>query len=78
MRQRAKIVLLAAKGWQNKDLASEVDLDRRQVALWRLRFDGKLLGVVGLYLNPPERALVLSCDKKRQIQALNSPSQSCR
>jgi transposase len=27
--------------------------------------------VVGLYLNPPERALVLSCDEKSQIQALN-------
>jgi hypothetical protein len=27
--------------------------------------------VVGLYLNPPEHALVLSCDEKSQIQALN-------
>ena len=36
--QRAKIVLLAAEGWQNKVIAAEVDLDRRQVALWRQRF----------------------------------------
>ena len=156
VQQRAKAVLLAAQGWQNKDIAIEVDLDRRQVALWRQRFlDGgvaalmhdaprpgrtpsvtaqiestivektlhekpiaathwstrtlaaqlgvgpttirriwrrnglkphrhnsfklsrdprfedKLLDVVGLYLNPPERALVLSCDEKSQIQALN-------
>jgi transposase len=35
------------------------------------RFEDKLLDVVGLYLNPPERALVLSCDEKSQIQALN-------
>ena len=35
------------------------------------RFKDKLLDVVGLYLNPPERALVLSCDEKSQIQALN-------
>jgi hypothetical protein len=28
------------------------------------RFEDKLLDVVGLYLNPPERALVLSCDEK--------------
>jgi transposase len=156
VQQRASVILLAAKGWQNKDIAAEVDLDRRQVALWRQRFlDGgvealmhdaprpgrtpsvtaevessivdktlhdkpiaathwstrtlaaqlgvgpttirrvwkrnglkphrqttfklsrdprfedKLLDVVGLYLNPPERALVLSCDEKSQIQALN-------
>ena len=32
------MVLLAAKGWQNKDIAVEVGLDRRQVALWRQRF----------------------------------------
>jgi transposase len=32
------VILLAAKGWQNKDIATEVKLDRRQVALWRRRF----------------------------------------
>lgn len=156
LQQRARIVLLAAKGQQNKDIALQVGLDRRQVALWRERFiDGgiealrkdaprcgrpasvmaqmesrivhatlhetpinathwstrtlaehlgvgattvrrvwrrnglkphlsrtfkvsrdprfqdKLVDVVGLYLNPPEHALVLSCDEKSQIQALN-------
>ncbi len=35
------------------------------------RFEDKLIDVVGLYLNPPEHALVLSCDEKSQIQALN-------
>ena len=38
LQQRAQVVLLAAQGWQNKDIAVEVDLDRRQVALWRQRF----------------------------------------
>jgi transposase len=156
LQQRARVILLAAQGWQNKDIAIEVDLDRRQVALWRSRFlqggidalrqdaprsgrtptvtpeleskilqvtlhtkpaaathwstrtlaehlglsatmvgrvwrrngvkphltrtfklsrdprfEDKLLDVVGLYLNPPEHALVLSCDEKSQIQALN-------
>lgn len=156
IQQRAKVVLLAAQGLQNKDIAEQVDLDRRQVALWRQRFlDGgvpavmqdaprpgrarsvtadveshivnktlhdkpiaathwstrtlaaqigvgpttirrvwrrnglkphqqasfklsrdprfedKLLDVVALYLSPPEHALVLSCDEKSQIQALN-------
>jgi transposase len=156
LQQRARVILLAAQGWQNKDIAVEVDLDRRQVALWRSRFlqggidalrhdaprsgrtptvtpeleskilhttlhtkpaaathwstrtlaerlglsattiarvwrrngikphlartfklsrdprfEDKLVDVVGLYLNPPEHALVLSCDEKSQIQALN-------
>jgi transposase len=156
LQQRARVILLAAQGLQNKDIAVEVDLDRRQIALWRSRFlnggidalrqdaprsgrpatitpevessileatlhtkpaaathwstrtmaehlglsatavrrvwvrngikphlsrtfklsrdprfEDKLVDVVGLYLNPPEHALVLSCDEKSQIQALN-------
>jgi transposase len=34
-------------------------------------FESKMADVVGLYLDPPERALVLSVDEKSQIQALN-------
>jgi transposase len=34
-------------------------------------FVEKLVDVVGLYLNPPEHALVLCCDEKSQIQALD-------
>lgn len=156
VQQRARIVMLAAKGMQNKEIALEVGLDRRQVALWRGRFleggvdalrkdaprsgrpavvmqkmesrivqttlsevpadathwstrtlaehlgvsattvrriwrnnglkphlsrsfklsndpkfEDKLVDIVGLYMNPPERALVLSCDEKSQIQALD-------
>ena len=156
LQQRALVILLAAEGLQNREVAVQAGLDRRQVALWRQRFlDGgidalrkdaprtgrpatvtpemqsrivratlhdrpinathwstrtlaeylgmgattirrvwhanglkphlsrsfklsrdprfedKLLDVVGLYLNPPEHALVLSCDEKSQIQALN-------
>ena len=35
------------------------------------QFVEKLVDVVGLYLNPPERALVLCADEKSQIQALD-------
>jgi hypothetical protein len=35
------------------------------------RFEEELSDVVGLYLNPPERAIVLSMDEKSQIQALD-------
>ena len=34
-------------------------------------FAEKLEDVVGLYISPPEHALVLSCDEKTQIQALD-------
>jgi len=159
--QRAKIVLAAAEGKENKDIASELKCTRRTVGTWRNRFvEGrldalkkdaprsgrkpsvravkeaeiirkttqekptnatqwsvrsmakavgvskatvqrvwsdnglqphrtktfkvsndpnfveKLTDVVGLYLNPPERALVLSCDEKSQIQALDRTQKS--
>jgi transposase len=35
------------------------------------KFVEKLVDVVGLYLHPPEHALVLCCDEKSQIQALD-------
>ncbi|MGH2886209.1 MAG: IS630 family transposase, partial [Solirubrobacteraceae bacterium] len=35
------------------------------------RFEEKLVDVVGLYLNPPENAMVLCMDEKSQIQALD-------
>lgn len=35
------------------------------------RFEEKLEDIVGLYLNPPEHAIVFSCDEKSQIQALD-------
>jgi transposase len=158
---RAKIVLAAAEGRENKDIAQELGCTRRTVGTWRMRFaehrlagiekdaagrgrkatrragfearilrkttqetppnatqwstrtlakalgcsnsmvqrvwrdNGlqphrtktfkvsndpqfaeKLVDVVGLYLNPPEHALVLSCDEKSQIQALDRRQKS--
>jgi transposase len=35
------------------------------------RFEEKLEDIVGLYLSPPEHAMVFSCDEKSQIQALD-------
>jgi transposase len=39
-------------------------------------FSEKLEDVVGLYINPPENAIVFSCDEKSQIQALDR-TQTC-
>ena len=35
------------------------------------RFVEKLTDVVGLYLNPPDKAVVLCVDEKSQVQALD-------
>jgi hypothetical protein len=42
------------------------------------KFLEKLTDVVGLYLNPPQKALVLCLDKKSQIQALDRTQPDCR
>jgi len=34
-------------------------------------FEAKLVDVVGLYLDPPERAVVFSFDENTQVQALD-------
>lgn len=39
------------------------------------RFAEKLEDVIALYLNPPEHAIVLCCDEKSQIQALDRTQQ---
>jgi transposase len=39
-------------------------------------FAEKLVDIVGLYLDPPENTLVLSCDEKSQIQALDRTQKS--
>jgi len=151
--QRARIVLLAAEGMQNKDIAQQVGIGRVQISRWRERyaqlrlagierdlprgapptkvdvarlvelttqtkpaaathwstrkmaaelgvsaasvsrhwranglkphivrgfkvsrdplFVEKLEDIVGLYMSPPEHALVLCCDEKSQVQALD-------
>lgn len=40
------------------------------------QFAEKVRDIVGLYLNPPEHAIVLSCDEKSQIQALDRTQKS--
>ena len=54
---------------------SALDLKPHQVDTFKVsndpKFEEKLIDVVGLYLNPPERAIVLCMDEKSQIQALD-------
>lgn len=51
------------------------DIQPHRVGKFKLsndpHFEEKVRDIVGLYLNPPERALVLCVDEKSQIQALD-------
>jgi len=65
-----------AKLWRDNDLKPHrqgtVKLSRDP------RFAEKVLDVVGLYLDPPAGAVVLSFDEKTQVQALDRTSRCCR
>lgn len=78
-----------ATHWSGRTLASALGVDKSMI--WRVwkannlkphlartfkvsndpRFVEKMTDVVGLYLNPPERAIVFCVDEKSQIQALD-------
>lgn len=57
-------------------ILKEHDLKPHKVDYWCGKstdpeFESKMLNIVGLYLNPPENAIVLCVDEKTQIQALD-------
>jgi len=64
-----------------KRILSSCDLKPHQVKMWVTSqdpdFQVKMMDIVGLHLDPPENALVLSVDEKTSIQALgrNHPPQ---
>ena len=41
------------------------------------KFEEKFWDVIGLYLDPPTKALVLCCDEKSQCQALERTQPGC-
>lgn len=83
-----------ATHWSTRTLAKELGTNRSMVSrVWHANglkphlsrtfklsndphFVEKLVDVVGLYLNPPEHALVLCVDEKSQIQALDRTQRS--
>ena len=70
---------MAARHGVGKDTVARIWKARRlrpwQVDTFKLSndpaFEAKLVDVVGLYMNPPERAVVFSFDEKTQCQALD-------
>ena len=79
----------AATHWSTRKMAAELGVSAASVSRhWRAnglkphvvrgfkisrdpRFVEKLEDIVGLYMSPPEHALVLCCDEKSQVQALD-------
>lgn len=58
------------------DILRAADLKPHKTEYWCGKspdphFEEKMIDIVGLYLNPPEKALVLSIDEKTQVQALD-------
>ena len=58
------------------DILKSQDLKPHKTEYWCGKspdpdFEAKMINIIGLYLNPPENALVLCVDEKTQIQALD-------
>lgn len=75
---------MAARHGVGKDTVARI-WRARNLKPWRVetfklssdpRFEEKLVDVVGLYMDPPERAVVLCVDEKSQIQALERSQRS--
>ena len=78
MSERSRIILRCADGLPSKVVAAELGIHEHTVGKWLLRFlkddplfVDKVRDIVGLYLSPPNRALVLSVDEKSQIQTFD-------
>ena len=57
-------------------ILKETDLKPHKIEYWCGKspdpeFEAKMINIVGLYMNPPENAIVLCVDEKTQIQALD-------
>lgn len=61
--------------WQVRQIWDAADLKPHRLKSFKIsndpHFAEKVIDVVGLYLNPPDKAMVLSVDEKTQIQALD-------
>lgn len=61
--------------WQVHQIWAAADLKPHRLKTFKIsndpNFADKVMDVVGLYMNPPDNAVVLSVDEKTQIQALD-------
>jgi transposase len=64
--QRARIVLLAAQGLQNKDIAEQLKVGRVQVARWRERYVES--GLAGIERDLPRGAPPMKVDVQKLVE----------
>jgi transposase len=64
--QRARIVLLAAQGLQNKDIAAQLEVGRVQVSRWRERYAQSRLA--GIERDLPRGAPPITVDVARLVE----------
>ena len=61
--------------WQVRQIWAAADLKPHRLKTFKVsndpNFAGKVIDIVGLYMDPPDNALVLSVDEKTQVQALD-------
>ena len=61
--------------WQVQQIWQTADLKPHRLKTFKIsndpQFAEKVVDVVGLYMNPPDNAVILSIDEKTQIQALD-------
>lgn len=61
--------------WQVRQIWAAADLRPHRLKTFKIsndpNFAEKVIDIVGLYMNPPDNAMVLSVDEKTQIQALD-------
>jgi hypothetical protein len=67
--------MMVQRVWQRYDVQPRYNVEPHRVEKFKIsndpKFEDKVRDVVGLYLDPPDRALVLCVDEKSQIQALD-------
>ena len=73
-RRIAKAVGISQTKVQN--ILSQADFKPHKIEYWCGKspdpeFENKMAEIIGLYMSPPENALVLACNEKTQIQALD-------
>lgn len=68
--------------WQVRQIWKAADLRLHRLKTFKistgLAFADKVVDIVGLYMNPPDNAVVLSVDETTQIQALDRASLAYR
>lgn len=61
--------------WQVREIWETADLKPHRLKTFKIsndpEFAEKVIDVIGLYMNPPDNAVILSVDEKTQIQALD-------